>query len=67
MVRTNIELDDALIQQAMSVSGMSTKRAVVEEGLRRMVAAHRQRQAIREMHGLGWEGGEPATLGDAAA
>jgi predicted nucleic acid-binding protein len=32
--RTNIEIDDQLIRQAMQSSGARTKRAAVEEGLR---------------------------------
>ena len=31
---TNIEIDDKLIAQAIRLTGLPTKRAVVEEGLR---------------------------------
>jgi Arc/MetJ family transcription regulator len=55
-MRTNIELDDALIEEAMRISGLKTKKAVVEEALRRMVTATRKSQAIANMRGLGWEG-----------
>jgi Arc/MetJ family transcription regulator len=55
-VRTNIELDDELLSEAMMATGLSTKRATVEEALRSLVQMHRQRAAIKEMAGLGWEG-----------
>jgi Arc/MetJ family transcription regulator len=55
-MRTNIELDDALIKEAMEVTGLATKRATVEEALKRLVRQARQRQALEDMKGLGWEG-----------
>ena len=55
-MRTNIELDDALIATAMAVSGLPTKRATVEEALRLLVRRHRQTQAIAALGGLGWDG-----------
>jgi Arc/MetJ family transcription regulator len=55
-MRTNIEIDDQLIQQAMRSSGAPTKRAVVEAGLRLLVQTHSQ-GAIRKFRGkLKWEG-----------
>jgi Arc/MetJ family transcription regulator len=32
-MRTNIEIDDRLIEEALRLTGLKTKRAVVEEGL----------------------------------
>jgi Arc/MetJ family transcription regulator len=55
-MRTNIELDDTLLAEAMAVTGLPTKKATVEEALRRLVRQHRQRKAIADMAGLGWEG-----------
>ncbi|MCK8785208.1 type II toxin-antitoxin system VapB family antitoxin [Roseomonas sp. NAR14] len=55
-MRTNIEIDEALIAAAMAATGQTTKRATVEEALRRVVDAHRRRQAVQEMAGLGWDG-----------
>ena len=55
-MRTNIEIDDQLIQQAMRSSGAPTKRAAVEAGLRLLVQTHSQ-GAIRKFRGkLKWEG-----------
>lgn len=55
-MRTNIDLDDALIAEAMAITGLPTKRATVEEALRRLIRDHRQRAAIADLADLGWEG-----------
>ena len=55
-MRTNIELDDELIAQAMAATGLPTKKATVEEGLRLLVRRVEQRKAFEELKGLGWEG-----------
>ena len=36
-MRTNIEIDDALIRAALRVGGLKTKRAAVKEGLRLLI------------------------------
>ena len=55
-MRTNIELDDKLLSEAMAATGLSTKRATVEEALRDLVQRHRQKIAIKNLVGIGWEG-----------
>ena len=56
LVRTNIEIDDRLIRQAMKRSGSRTKRATVEAALRLLVKTHSQ-TAIRRLRGkVHWEG-----------
>lgn len=55
-MRTNIDIDDALIADAMTVTGLPTKKATVEEALRRLVRQYRQREALRDLAGLGWDG-----------
>ena len=55
-MRTNIDIDEGLLAGAMSATGLKTKRAAVEEALRRLVASHKRRQAILDMSGTGWEG-----------
>lgn len=55
-MRTNIVLNDALVKQAQKLSGLKTKKAVVEEGLRVLIRMHRQRN-VRELRGkLNWDG-----------
>ena len=55
-MRTNIVLNDALVKQAQKLSGLKTKKAVVEEGLRVLIRIYHQRN-VRELRGkLDWEG-----------
>ena len=55
-MRTNIEIDDALMADAMVALGTATKRDTVEEALRRMVRSHQQLKAFEELRGIGWDG-----------
>jgi Arc/MetJ family transcription regulator len=55
-VRTNIEIDDRLMSQAMRLSGAPTKKAAVEAGLRLLAETHAQ-GSIRRLRGkVKWEG-----------
>jgi Arc/MetJ family transcription regulator len=55
-MRTNVDIDDSLMRQAMRCSGARTKRAAVEEGLRLLIRARGQR-SIRRLQGkVAWEG-----------
>lgn len=55
-MRTNIEIDDQLMADALAVSGLKTKREAVEKALREMVQLGRQAE-IRKYRGkLHWEG-----------
>ncbi len=55
-MRTNIDIDDALLEEAMVATGLKTKKATVEEGLRKIVQIHRQMRAFEALRGIGWEG-----------
>lgn len=55
-MRTNIEIDDALMAEAMEALGASTKREAVEKALREAVRIKRQLRAWDELRGSGWEG-----------
>jgi Arc/MetJ family transcription regulator len=46
-MRTNIEIDDALMAEAMTVRGLPTKRSAVEAGLRLLVQARHRLQPWR--------------------
>jgi Arc/MetJ family transcription regulator len=55
-MRTNIEINDRLMRQAMRSSGARTKKATVEAGLRLLVETHEQ-GLIRRLRGkVRWEG-----------
>lgn len=55
-MRTNIEIDDGLMREAMRSSGKRTKRAAVEAGLRLLVQTRAQGK-IRRLRGkIRWRG-----------
>jgi Arc/MetJ family transcription regulator len=55
-MRTNIEIDDELMRQAMRSSGARTKRAAVEAGLRLLVQTRGQ-ASLRRLRGkVSWDG-----------
>ncbi len=55
-MRTNIDIDDRLMRQAMRRSGAATKKAAVEAGLRLLAETHAQ-GAIRRLRGkVDWKG-----------
>lgn len=55
-MRTNIDIDDRLMAQAMRRSGARTKKAAVEAGLRLLAQTHTQ-GGIRRLRGkVQWEG-----------
>jgi Arc/MetJ family transcription regulator len=55
-MRTNIDIDDRLIEEAMKSSGSRTKRAAVEAGLRLLIQT-RSQDSIRKLRGkVKWEG-----------
>jgi Arc/MetJ family transcription regulator len=63
-MRTNIEIDDDLMDEALKVSGLATKREAVEAGLRLLVQI-KQQQRIRRYRGkLRWEGDLDGMRGD---
>jgi len=55
-VRTNIEIDDELLREALRVSGLKTKRAVVEAGLRMLLRLKRQEDILSLVGKVHWEG-----------
>ncbi|HEV2989262.1 MAG TPA: type II toxin-antitoxin system VapB family antitoxin [Candidatus Angelobacter sp.] len=55
-MRTNIDIDDKLMREAMQSSGAATKKAAVEAGLRLLVKT-RSQGAMRRWRGkVRWEG-----------
>ena len=55
-MRTNIVIDDCLMNEALIISGYKTKKETVEEGLKLLIAMKNQSR-IRMYRGkLKWEG-----------
>jgi Arc/MetJ family transcription regulator len=55
-MRTNIVIDDKLMNDALRATGAKTKREVVERGLKTLVDLRRQEQARRLRGKIKWEG-----------
>ena len=55
-MRTNVVLDESLVDQAKQLTGLKTTRAVIDEALRTLVQL-RQQEGIRGLRGrLHWKG-----------
>jgi len=55
-MRTNVVIDDALMEAALKVSELKTKKDAIEEGLKLLVQVHSQKE-IRKFRGnLKWSG-----------
>jgi Arc/MetJ family transcription regulator len=56
LMRTTIDIDEALMRKAMRLSSLTTKKAVVEAALRLLIQTHSQ-VGMRRLRGKGeWEG-----------
>ena len=63
-MRTNVVLDDSLMQTALELSGYKTKKKALEEGLKLLIQLNRQKK-IRGFRGkLRWTGNLDATRTD---
>lgn len=55
-MRTNIVIDDKLMREALQATGLKTKRAAVEEGLRTLLRLSRQSELRNSRGKLKWRG-----------
>jgi Arc/MetJ family transcription regulator len=55
-MRTNIVIDDKLMQDTLRVTGLKTKREAVELGLRTLLRLRRQGEIRRFRGKLNWQG-----------
>ena len=63
MARTNVDIDDALVEEVMRRYGLASKRAAVDLALRRLVGEPMTTDEALAMEGTGWLG----DLGDLRA
>jgi Arc/MetJ family transcription regulator len=55
-MRTNIVIDDKLMNLALKLTGLKTKKEVVEEGLKTLISIRKQAK-LKSLRGkLKWEG-----------
>ena len=55
-MRANVEIDDELLQEALQVSGLRSKRAAVEAGLKALIRLGRQKKILDLAGKIRWEG-----------
>jgi len=55
-MRTNVVLDEELMEKAMRYTGLTTKRAVIEEALRLLVRLKSQEEVLNLRGKLHWQG-----------
>jgi Arc/MetJ family transcription regulator len=67
MGRTNIEIDDELIERVIRRYGFRSKREAVERALRSLDVEPLSRGEILELEGIGWDGDLDSIRSDAPA
>lgn len=55
-MRTNVVVDDELMEAALRVSGLRTKKNAIEEGLKLLVQVKQQKEIKRFRGKLKWSG-----------
>ena len=55
-MRTNIVIDENLVQRAKKVTGLMTKRAIVEEALKTLIRTREQESLLKLRGKVRWEG-----------
>ncbi|HEY4856855.1 MAG TPA: type II toxin-antitoxin system VapB family antitoxin [Xanthobacteraceae bacterium] len=55
-MRTNIEIDDALMAEAQRAAGQATKKRTVEEALRLLIKLRRQKEVGAAFGKFRWRG-----------
>ncbi len=55
-MRTNIEIDDKLMDDTLKLTGLKTKREAVELGLKTLLRLRKQEQIKRFRGKLDWQG-----------
>ncbi len=55
-MRTNIVIDDALMNEALKLTGLKTKREAVEMGLKSLIKLKKQERVKKFRGKLHWEG-----------
>jgi Arc/MetJ family transcription regulator len=56
MMRTNVDIDQKLIEEAQSLSGIKTKRAVIDAALKMFVRVQHQKDVLKLAGKVQWVG-----------
>jgi Arc/MetJ family transcription regulator len=60
MKRTNIEIDEHLVDEGLKATGLGSMKALVDRALRDLVRRERQKRLLRLKGTVAWEGDLPA-------
>ncbi|MFZ1320109.1 MAG: type II toxin-antitoxin system VapB family antitoxin [Ignavibacteria bacterium] len=55
-MRTNIEIDEKLIDEALKLSNVSNKKEIVEIALRKYIKSFKSRKLLEKFGKIKWEG-----------
>jgi Arc/MetJ family transcription regulator len=55
-MRTNIELDEKLVNEAMRISGITTKKALVNKALQQFIDSNDLKELLKYQGSSIWEG-----------
>jgi Arc/MetJ family transcription regulator len=64
-MRTNIEIDDALMSDTLKATGLKTKREVVDLSLRTLLQLRKQAEILQYQGKMPWDGDLDAMRTDA--
>ena len=56
MSRTNIIMDDELVNSCMNITGIKTKKSLVDFALRELLRTDRQKKLLQLQGKVNWEG-----------
>jgi Arc/MetJ family transcription regulator len=56
IMRTNIELDDVLVEKAMKLTKISTKKALINKALEELIRANTRKGILKYKNSGIWEG-----------
>ena len=56
MSRTNIVLDDELVSHCMEITGIKTKKSLIDFALKELVRKNKQKQILKLEGLVNWEG-----------
>jgi len=54
--RTNVVLDDELVREAMTLTGITTKRMLLDEALRMLIRIRKQERILELFGTVDWDG-----------
>ncbi|NLF95521.1 MAG: type II toxin-antitoxin system VapB family antitoxin [Candidatus Riflebacteria bacterium] len=56
MKRTNVELDENLVNDCVKITGIKTRKALIDHALRELLRHERQLELLKLKGNISWEG-----------